>query len=121
MKSSKFWIAVAAAGVAMNVVNGILQGMIMEKMYYSKHLDLFSMTANPAWFIFGDFVTVFVLAWVYDKVSSGFVTGWRGGAMYGFYAGGSSISLPRFSCICISEDSHTAWHGSTQFTGLFGR
>ncbi len=87
MKNSKFWIAVAAAGVAMNVVDIVLQGMIMDKMYYSKHLDLFNMTANPAWYIFGDFVAVLVLAWVYDKVSSSFASGWKGGAMYGLYAG----------------------------------
>lgn len=87
MKSSKFWIAVAAAGVAMNVVDFVLQGMIMDKMYYSKHLDLFNMMANPAWYILGDFVAVLVLAWVYDKVSSSFASGWMGGAMYGLYAG----------------------------------
>ena len=87
MKSSKFWIAVAAAGVAVNVFDGVLQGMILQNMYYSKHPDLFNMTANPAWYIFGDFVAVFVFAWVYDKVSSSFASGWMGGAMYGLYAG----------------------------------
>lgn len=77
----------AAAGIAMNVVDGVLQGMIMDKLYYSKHLDLFNMTASPIWYIVGDFVTVFVLAWVYDKVSSSFAAGWKGGAIYGLYVG----------------------------------
>jgi hypothetical protein len=87
MKSSKFWIAVAAAGIAMVVLDYVIQGMIMEKMYYSKHLDLFNAMTNPMWYIVGDFVAVLVLAWVYDKVSSSFAAGWKGGAMYGLYAG----------------------------------
>ncbi len=87
MKSSNFWIAVLASGVAVNVMDGILQGMVMTNMYYSKHQDVFNMTASPAWYIFGDFVSVFVLAWVYDKISSNFASGWMGGAMYGLYAG----------------------------------
>lgn len=87
MKSSKFWIAVAAAGVVMNIVDIVLQGKIMESMYYSKHQDVFIMTTSPAWFVLGDFVAVLVMAWVYDKVSSSFAAGWKGGAMYGLYAG----------------------------------
>ena len=87
MKSSKFWVAVLGAGVVVNIIDYVSQGMIMEKMYYARHQDVFSMTANPAWFVLGDFVTVFVLAWVYDKVSSSFGKGWMGGAMYGLYAG----------------------------------
>jgi hypothetical protein len=59
----------------------------MVNLYYSKHTDVFLDTANPAWFILGDFITVIVLAWVYDKVSGSFAAGWKGGAMYGLYAG----------------------------------
>ena len=87
MKSSKFWISVLVAGVVVNILDFLLQGMLMEKMYYSRHMDVFIMTANPIWYILGDFVSVFVLAWVYDKVSSSFASGWMGGAMYGLYAG----------------------------------
>ncbi len=87
MKSSKFWIAVAVSGVVMNIVDFVLQGMVMMNMYYAKHTDVFLDTSNPVWFIVGDFVTVFVLAWVYDKVAASFNAGWKGGAMYGLYAG----------------------------------
>ena len=87
MKNSRFWIAVAGAGVVVNIIDFLCQGMIMEKMYYSRHQDVFNMTANPAWYVLGDFVTVLVLAWVYDKVSASFQKGWMGGAMFGLYAG----------------------------------
>ena len=87
MKSSKFWIAVLASGVVMNVVDFVVQGMMMVNMYYSKHTEVFSVTANPIWYIIGDFVAVFVLAWVYDKVSGSFSPGMKGGAMYGLYVG----------------------------------
>ena len=87
MKNSKFWIAVAASGVVLNIVDFLLQGMIMNDLYYSRHPDVFNQMANPVWFIIGDFITVFVLAWVYNKVSGSFSSGWKGGAIYGLYAG----------------------------------
>lgn len=80
-------MAVAASGVVMNIVDFILQGMILTPMYYSKHADVFVQTTNPLWFVIMDFLTVFVLAWVYDKVAGSFNPGWKGGAMYGLYAG----------------------------------
>ena len=87
MKSRRFWLAVLASGVAMNVVDYIFQAMIMTDMYYSKHADVFDATTNPLWFVLADFIAVLVLAWVYDKVAASFRSGWRGGAIYGFYAG----------------------------------
>jgi hypothetical protein len=87
MKNSKFWIAVAASGVVMNIVDFLLQGMVMIPMYYSKHTDIFNQTTNPVWYVIGDFITVFVLAWVFDKVSASFNSTWKGGAVYGLYAG----------------------------------
>ena len=87
MKNSKFWIAVAASGVIMNIVDFLLQGMVMVPVYYAKHADIFIQTTDPMWFVVGDFITVFVLAWVYLKVSGSFSGGWKGGATYGLYAG----------------------------------
>jgi len=87
MKDSKFWMAVAAAGVVMNIIDFLIQGLVMVPAYYSKHADVFIQTGNPLWFVIGDFLTVFVLAWVYDKVAGSFSTGWKGGSMYGLYAG----------------------------------
>ena len=88
MKSARFWIAVAASGVVMNIADFLGQGLVMTSMYYAKHPETFvTTTTNPLWFIFGDFVTIFVLAWVFAKVAASFNAGWSGGAMYGLYAG----------------------------------
>ncbi|HTX18373.1 MAG TPA: hypothetical protein VMG34_06910 [Bacteroidota bacterium] len=87
MKSARFWIAVAVSGVVMNVLDFVGQAMIMTDMYYAKHPDVFLTTTNPAWYVLVDFVTVFVLAWVFTKVAKSFSAGWRGGAAYGLYAG----------------------------------
>ena len=87
MKSGKFWIGVGVSGLVMNIVDFVLLGIVMTNLYYSKHADVFLDTSNPVWLIVGDFVTVFVLAWVYDKVAGSFSKGWKGGALYGLYAG----------------------------------
>ena len=50
-------------------------------------MDVFLDTSNPVWFIIGGFITVLVLAWVYGKVAASFSAGWKGGAMFGLYAG----------------------------------
>jgi len=87
MKSSKFWIAVVVTGIVANVWDFIFHGMILQNAYYSKMTDLMNQGGSPTWFIIGDFVAVFVLAWVYDKVGGSFGSGPKGGAMFGLYAG----------------------------------
>ena len=87
MKSGKFWMAVVAAGVVANVVDFLLHGMVLQNMYYAKITDLFIQGGSPAFFVVGDFVGMFVLAMVYDKVSGSFDKGWKGGALFGAYAG----------------------------------
>ena len=87
MKSSKFWIAVVAAGVVANVFDYVVHGMILQNAYYSKMTDLMNQGGNPTWFVVGDFIAVLVLAWVYDKVYGTFGGGPKGGAMFGLYAG----------------------------------
>ncbi len=55
--------------------------------YYSKMPELFNTEGNIVNFIIGDFVAVFVLAWVYDRVSGSFAGGTKGGMTFGLYAG----------------------------------
>ncbi|MGA9407604.1 MAG: hypothetical protein WBW71_10770 [Bacteroidota bacterium] len=87
MKNSKFWLAVGVAGVALNILDIILQGMVMQNLYYAKHADVFNQATNPVWFVVGDFLSIFILVWVYDKVAGSFSSGWKGGAMFGLYTG----------------------------------
>ena len=87
MKSSKFWIAVLAAGVVMNIIDYLVQGMWLTNAIYSQMPETFNMTTNPLWYVVGDFVTVFVFVWVYDRVYGSFGGAAKGGALYGLYAG----------------------------------
>lgn len=87
MKSSKFWIAVLVGGVIANVVDFLVQGLWLSSAYYNQMPDLFNMGTSVANYIFGDFVAVFVLVWVYDRVGGSFAAGPKGGMVFGFYAG----------------------------------
>ena len=61
-------MAVAASGVVMCILRfSCSRNGSWSPMYYSKHADVFIQTTDPVWFIIGDFVTVFVLAWVYPQ------------------------------------------------------
>ena len=87
MKSTKFWMAVVAAGVVANIIDFVLHGMLLNGAYYAKLTDLFVQGGSPTFFVIGDFVGMLVLAFVYDKVSASFDKGWKGGALFGAYVG----------------------------------
>ena len=87
MKSSKFWIAVLAAGFAANVLDFIVQGNILWKMVYVNHPNLYAQTGNPLWLVLTDFIAVAVFAWFYDVVYKSFEGGMKGGMKFGLYAG----------------------------------
>lgn len=86
MKNGKFWLAVLAAGVAVNIFDYLVHGVWLASTYKSLP-DVFRHMSDPTWFIVGDFVAVLVFAWFYDKVYASFGGGVKGGAMYGLYAG----------------------------------
>jgi hypothetical protein len=89
MNVKKLLIAAVVVGIVMNVFDWVVQGMILQKAYYSTLTTLF----RPAeelpmlWLIIGDFVAALVLVYVYDRAYSSFGGGPKGGATYGLYAG----------------------------------
>ena len=87
MKSSKFWLAVLVGGVVANIMDLAVYTQWLGPTYMAANPTLFRQDTNPGWFIFGDFVVVFVFAWVYDKVSSAFGTTPKDGMMAGLYLG----------------------------------
>ena len=86
MKSSRFWIAVLVAGLVCNALDFVVQGKLLNDAFYAK-IDSMRQDANPAWFVFGDFVGVLVLAWVFDRVAAVFAAGAKGGACAGLLLG----------------------------------
>ena len=87
MKSGKFWLAVLVGGVVGNVLDYFVQGVWLNQAYYMQMTDTFSQGTNVAWYVIGDFVAVFVFAWVFDKVGLSFGSGPKAGAMAGLYLG----------------------------------
>lgn len=87
MKSGKFWIAVLVGGIVANILDFIVQGLVLNNVYYAQMPELFNTGTSLIWYIIGDFVAVFVFAWVYDKVAGSFEGGPKGGMMCGLYAG----------------------------------
>jgi len=89
MNVKKYLIAALAVGVVVNVFDFVVQGMILQKAYYSTLTGLFrpEEELSMPWLIIGDFVAAFVLVFVYDRVYGSFSGGAKGGATYGLYAG----------------------------------
>lgn len=87
MKNAKFWIAVLVSGVAANIIDAIVFGLIVTPAYFAKLPDLFNQNISPVWFIILDFIWIFIFACVYDKVYNSFSGGVKGGMMWGLYGG----------------------------------
>lgn len=87
MKSGKFWIAVLVAGVVANIVDYVVYGLWLGPTYFMQNTVLFNQNANPVWYVIGDFVSVFVFAWILNKVSGSFGSTPMDGAKAGLYLG----------------------------------
>jgi len=99
MKSGKFWLAVLVAGIVANVLDYVVQGQVLTHAYYAK-MSVMKPDTAVQWFVFGDFVAVLVLAWVYAKVGSIFGGGLKGGATAGFYLG-VLVSFPAYHFVFL--------------------
>lgn len=95
MKSGKFWIAVLVTGIVANVIDYCFYALWMGPTYMMTNPMLFRQDTNPVWFVVGDFISVFILAWVLDRVSSSFGSTPRDGAKAGLYLG-ILVSFPTF-------------------------
>lgn len=87
MKSGRFWLAVLVAGVVMNIVDFVVHGLWLGPTYMMQHTTLFRQDVNVAWWIVGDFIWVFVFAWIFSKVSGSFGSTVKDGITAGFYLG----------------------------------
>ena len=87
MKSSKFWIAVLVTGIVANVIDYCFYSLWMGPTYMMANPVLFRQDTNPVWYVVGDFISVFIFAWVLDKVSSSFGAKPADGAKAGLYLG----------------------------------
>lgn len=94
MKSGRFWLAVLVGGVVANILDALVWGLWLQPAYMQNTV-LFREDVNMVWYIIGDFIAVFVFAWVYDKVAGSFGTTVKDGATAGLYLG-ILMSFPTF-------------------------
>jgi len=104
MKNIKCLVAVLVAAIVANVLDFLVQGMLLTHAFYSK-IEGAKQDTAPKWFIFGDFVAVFVLAWVIRRTEAAFGYGAKGGATAGFYLG-VLASFPTYHFIFLTTKGY---------------
>ena len=82
----KLVLAALAVGLAINVVDFFVHGMLFENTYYSQ-VPIFRRDNTVPFLVLGDFMKGLVFVWVYDRVRDSFAAGAAGGAAFGLYAG----------------------------------
>ena len=86
MPLSRFVLTTAAVGVAVNVYDFLVHGVLLQRSLYS-HLPLMRTDMSLPLLIVTDFVAALVFVWVYQRVRPSFGAGLAGGAVFGLYAG----------------------------------
>src|SRR3989304_1778353 len=87
MNWTRVLIAGVVAGIATNVADFVMHGMIMANTYM-KYPQVFTQTqTNPAWFTLVALCLSLAAAILFAKTRSSWAAGWMGGATYGFFLG----------------------------------
>lgn len=86
MNAGKIITTAVVVGIALNVFDYVVHGLILQGMVYDG-LEIMRQDASIVALIAADFVTALVFVWVYDKVRGSFDSGMGGGMTFGFYAG----------------------------------
>jgi hypothetical protein len=87
VKYGKLIIAILAAGVAANIYDFVVHGLILGSTVYERYTQLFRTDMPMAWMVVADFVAAAVFVIVYARVYQSFGGGLKGGATFGLYAG----------------------------------
>ena len=86
MTRKQIALSIVAGGVVANVLDFIFHGLLMGNLY-AEQTALFRTDGSLLWLNLGDFVSVAVFVWVYQRVRSCFRGGAAGGAIFGLHAG----------------------------------
>ena len=87
MNWTRVLIAGVAAGIATNLADFAMHGVIMANTY-KKYTEVFSQTpANPLWFLAVALCLSLSAAVLFAKTRSSWAAGWTGGATFGFFLG----------------------------------
>jgi len=87
MNWTRVLIAGVVAGIAPNLADFVMHGVIMANTY-KKYTEVFSQTqANPLWFLAVALCLSLAAAVLFGKTRSSWAAGWTGGASFGFFLG----------------------------------
>lgn len=76
-----------AAGIATNIADFVMHGMIMAATY-KRYTQVFSQTpANPAWFALVAVCIGVAAAILFGRTRNAWAPGWQGGLTFGFFLG----------------------------------
>jgi hypothetical protein len=82
----KLVLAAIAVGIAVNVFDFVVHGLLLGSTYASLP-EVFRQENNVGWLVALDFLMALVFVWVYVRVRASFAPGATGGAAFGLYAG----------------------------------
>lgn len=87
MNWSRILLAGIAAGIATNIADFVMHGMIMRQTYM-RYSEVFSQTpANPLWFALVAICICLAAALLFGRTRTSWGPGAVGGASFGFYVG----------------------------------
>jgi hypothetical protein len=86
MKLQKLLLATVAVGIAVNIYDYLLHGILLQGPLYSHLTSFMRADASFPLLVLTDFVSALVFVWVYDRVQVAFPSGPMGGAVFGLYA-----------------------------------
>ena len=111
MTKKQIVLSILIGGLVANVLDLLVHGFLLGNAFYIQQTALFGTESSPLALTLGDFVSVAVFVWVYQRVRSCFPAGATGGATFGFYAG-VLIGFPThlFLSVVIVDFAYTlAW------------
>jgi hypothetical protein len=85
MSVSQLLIVAVAVGIAVNLYDYLVHGILLQGPLYS-HLTIMRPTVSIWKLVLLDFVAALVFVWVFQRVRASFGPGARGGAVFGLYA-----------------------------------
>ena len=87
MTKKQIVLSILIGGLVATVLDVLVHGFLLGNAFYVQQTALFGTESSPLSLTLGDFVSVAVFVWVYQRVRSCFRDGAAGGAIFGFYAG----------------------------------
>lgn len=87
MNVKKFALATVIVGIAVNIYDFVVHGLILSNLIYTQMSSFLRQDMSMVALVVADFVGAAVFVWVYDRVRNSFDAGVKGGVTFGLFAG----------------------------------